>query len=392
MKKMFIIISITVSAFLLFVVFLFVAEGFYMHKSYLDPWNRDYYKKYDNLRTQLIAHGILAANGHNMQNWKFKYAPDNDKKFDMFIDTRRLATEVDPYYTQATISQGTMFEYMVLAGKKLGYDLKIELFPDGEYSKNASKEELKQKKVAHIELEKTEKQQSPLYNEMFKPDTYRVAYKKNLLSPGDTEILQSLNNFKDIRVVYIGKGEKYDKIKNYVLESAEIESGIERIMRESVKLFRKNEREKNRYRYGFSFEGSAITGFKMHLMQAFLTLFPGMSNLDAARDAFMTQTKMAAEDNAGFFLIISKGNSRHQQFNAGRLYSRIQLTAHTLGLAIQPLSQAIEEYPEMKNVYDSIHKDTAEEDETILMLFRIGEPVSEVPKSMRMDVKDFIEL
>ncbi len=385
------VILIIVSAFLLLAVFSFVAEGFYMHKSYLDPWNKDYYKKYNDPRTQIIAHGILAANGHNMQNWKFKYAPDNDKNFDVYLETNRLATEVDPYYTQATISQGTMFEYMALAGNKLGYDLKITLFPDGEYSRDASKEELKQKRVAHIELEKTEKQQSPLYIEMFKPDTYRVAYKKSRLSPGDMEILQSQNNFKNIRVVYIGKGEKYDKIKNYVIKSAEIESGIERIMRESIKLFRKNEREKNRYRYGFSFEGSAITGFKMHLMQALLTVFPGMSNLAAARDAFMTQTKMAAENNAGFFLIISKGNSRHQQFNAGRLYSRIQLTAHTLGLAIQPLSQAIEEYPEMKNIYDNIHKDMTEEGETILMLFRIGEPVSEVPGSMRMDVENLIE-
>ena len=162
-------------------------------------------------------------------------------------------------------------------------------------------------------------------------------------------------------------------------------------MLESVKLFRKNEREKNRYRYGFSFEGSAMTGFKMHLTQALLTLFPGMNNIDAAKDEFMAQTKMAAEDNSGFFLIISKGDSRKQQFNTGRLYSRIQLEAHTLGLAIQPLSQAIEEYPEMENVYDNIHRDLAEENETILMLFRIGKPVTEVPRSMRMDVNKFIE-
>jgi len=388
---MLIIILIFGSAVLLSTTFLFIAEGFYMHKSYLDPWNKSYYKQSDDARTQLIAHGILAANGHNMQNWKFKYSPNDDNEFDMYIETKRLATEVDPYYTQATISQGTMFEYMVLAGEKLGYDLKIELFPDGEYSKNASIEELKEKRVARVELAKNKKKQSPLYDETFKPDTSRVAYKKGLLSPKEIELLKSMNNFNDIRVVYIGNGKKYGKIKNYILESAETESGIERLMLESVKLFRKNEREKNEYRYGFSFEGSAVTGFKMHLMQSLLTLFPGMNNIGAAKDEFIAQTKMAAEDNSGFFLIISKGDSRKQQFNAGRLYSKIQLEAHTLGLAVQPLSQAIEEYPEMKNVYDNIHKDMAEEDETILMLFRIGKPVSEVTRSMRMDVNSFIE-
>ena len=120
----------------------------------------------------------------------------------MYIETNRLATEVDPYYTQATISQGTLFEYMVLAGEKLGYDLQTELFPDGEYPKNASIEDIKQKRVAHIELAETQKQKNPLYDEMFKPDTYRVAYQKGLLSQQNIEILQSLNNFADIRVVY----------------------------------------------------------------------------------------------------------------------------------------------------------------------------------------------
>jgi len=384
------IIPVTASV-LLFIVFSFVAEGFYMHKSYLEPWNKDYYQQNDDVRAQLIAHGILAANGHNMQNWKFQYSQNDDKGFDMYIETTRLATEVDPYDTQATISQGTMFEYMVLAGKKLGYDLKTELFPDGEYAKNASREELKQKRVAHIELAKTEKTQSPLYDEMFQPDTSRVAYEKGSLPQKDVELLKSMNNFDDIRVVYVGKGRKYDKIKKYILESAKTESERERLMLESVKLFRTNEREKNKYRYGFSFEGSATTGLKMHLLQALLTVFPGMNNAGVAKDGFMAQTKTAAEDNAGFFLIISRGDSRKQQFNAGRLYSRMQLEAHTLNLAVQPLSQAIEEYPEMKNVYDSIHKDMAEEGETILMLFRIGKPVSEVPRSMRMDVNSFIE-
>jgi hypothetical protein len=46
----------------------------------------------------------------------------------------------------------------------------------------------------------------------------------------------------------------------------------------------------------------------------------------------------------------------------------------------------------MKDVYHSIHKDMVEENETILMLFRIGEPISEVPRSMRKDVEDFISM
>jgi len=379
---------------LLFValISIFIAGGAYIPSSYLEPWDKDYYTKYDDPRTQIIAHGILASNGHNMQNWKFKYDVNNDNAFDMYIETERLATEVDPYHSQATISQGTLFEYMILAGKKLGYHLKVELFPDGEYSQTVSINELKQTRVARVELEEIEKEQDELYAEMFKPDTSRVAYKKDSVSQEDVEILKALNIYQDIRIIYIGQGDKYEKIKNYVIGSVEIETGVEGIMQESGTLFRANEKQKNKYRYGFSFEGSAVTGFKMHLLQGLLTFFPGMNNLETSKNNFMAQTKLAAEKNSGFFLIVSQGNTRHQQFNSGQLYSAMQLKAHTLGLAVQPLSQAIEEYPEMKDVYHAIHQDMVLEKETILILFRIGEPVSEVPKSMRKDVEDFISV
>lgn len=51
-------------------------------------------------------------------------------------------------------------------------------------------------------------------------------------------------------------------------------------------------------------------------------------------------------DNIKLFLIIADENSREQQFNVGRLYTKIQLNAHTQGLAVQSLSQPIEDYIE----------------------------------------------
>jgi len=391
MKKSLIILS-SIFAVLLIVIFvLFILEGAFMNKTYTEPWDKNYHKKFDDPRTQIIAHGILAANGHNMQNWKFKYDPNNDKAFDMYIETDRLVNEVDPYKTQAVITQGTLFEYMNLASESLGYSLNLELFPDGEYSNDISVENLNQKRVARVELKESQKRQPSLYNEMFKPDTSRVAYEKGVLSQEDVEKLKNLNNQDELQIYYLGEGEKYDQIKNYVLESAKIETGVERVMQEAAIIFRKNEREKNEYRYGFSFEGSGVHGFKMHLLQTLLTIFPNMNNLEAAKSNFMTQTELATKENSGFLLITANNNSRAQQFNTGRLYSKIQLTAHTLGLAIQPLSQAIQEYPEMKDIYQNIHNDIVEGNETILMLFRIGKPVSEVPKSMRQDVEKFIE-
>lgn len=379
---------------LILISFILFYEGLFMNKSYLEPWNKNYYSQFDDPRTQLIAHGILAANGHNMQNWKFKYDASNNLVFDLYINSDRLVREVDPKLTQTVISQGTLFEYLIIAGEQLGYKLNYQIFPDGEYSEYPTNDELKSKRVAHIILEKSDKKDNLLYGEIFKPDTSRIAYDSLLISKENLDSLKDFQNneyAQNIEFVYVNEGEKYNQLKKIILDSAKIETDTTRVMQEGSDIFRKNEREKNKFRYGFSFEGSALTGFNMHKLQVLLTLFPSMNNIDASKKSFIAQTEMAVDKNSGFVLLTSDKNSRTDQFNIGRYYSQIQLRAHTMGLAVQPLSQPIEEYVEMKEIYDNIHKNFVGENKTILLLFRIGKPVSEVPKSMRQGVEQFIE-
>ena len=72
------------------------------------------------------------------------------------------------------------------------------------------------------------------------------------------------------------------------------------------------------------------------------------------------------------------------------LYSRLILTAHSLGLAIQPPSQVLEEYPEMSEPYSRIHDDYAPVGGTIQMFFRIGTATQEFPQTMRRDVMKLV--
>jgi hypothetical protein len=370
--------------------FVLLCEGATMSRKYLEPWGTTYHQTFSDPRTQILAHGILAANGHNLQNWKFLYDNHNPNGLDLYVETARLAVAVDPFHTQATISQGTLFEYLSLAANKLGYQLKADLFPDGEYVKNAPATVLDSKRVAHVELVPAPTRQDELYDLMFKPDTSRVAFAKGTLAPGQIRALSAVD-LPQLRIEYIGDGEKYERLKHYILASAQVETSVSAVMQESQRLFRINEREKNTYRFGFSFEGSAMPRFKMNMLQGFLTAMPAMNNVEAARENFLEQTAMAVDHNAGFFLIFAENNTRLNQFNAGRLYSRMQLRAHTMNLAVQPLSQPIEEYPEMSEILQGIQQDFARANETILMLFRIGVPEREVPKSMRMDVESFIK-
>ncbi len=90
-------------------------------------------------------------------------------------------------------------------------------------------------------------------------------------------------------------------------------------------------------------------------------------------------------------MILSRDNSRTDQVRSGMLYSRLVLTGHTLDLTMQPLSQVLEEYPEMKQTYENFNHEYASRGQTVQMLLRIGKPVKPAPYSMRRDVLSLIK-
>ena len=57
---------------------------------------------------------------------------------------------------------------------------------------------------------------------------------------------------------------------------------------------------------------------------------------------------------------------------------------------MQPVSQVLEEYPEMGALYLEVHERFAGEGETIQMLVRMGEAKKAVGHSPRRDVMDLI--
>lgn len=70
--------------------------------------------------------------------------------------------------------------------------------------------------------------------------------------------------------------------------------------------------------------------------------------------------------------VVSPSNTRLDQLKAGRDWMRIHLAATREGVAMQPLSQALQEYPEMADHYKQVHGLLAPSGGTIQMLARLG--------------------
>ncbi|MEM7318484.1 MAG: twin-arginine translocation pathway signal protein, partial [Pseudomonadota bacterium] len=61
---------------------------------------------------------------------------------------------------------------------------------------------------------------------------------------------------------------------------------------------------------------------------------------------------------------------------------RVNLVATELGLGVQPMSQALQEYPEMSDLYADVHQMLASQGQTVQMLGRLGYG-PDVPQSPR---------
>ncbi len=80
-----------------------------------------------------------------------------------------------------------------------------------------------------------------------------------------------------------------------------------------------------------------------------------------------------AMTSMGFVWINTQGNDRTAQIEAGRAYMRIALQATADGLAMQPMSQALQEYAAVALYFETVHEMlTTQPGERVQMLARLG--------------------
>jgi hypothetical protein len=365
---------------------------------------------------QVVAHALLASNSHNMQPWRIELHQTDAMSFCLFADGTRLTPQVDPYARQTTISEGTFLEYAVVAAQALGYECIVKLFPKGEYNAQGTPASMEERPAAEVklvpwadaqgsteadsELERTASgtvSAGSLYDCLFLPDTVRVAYEDTSLT--EEQVSRLTNEAapvtapapgRSVTVFLLQGDEDRGRLGELAVDGAMVEGAVGRITEESGALFRSTEYQKNGWRSGFSLEGQGTSGFGRWLMQGLLAIAPSLASTGDSNERFVDQTIEQVQHTPAYVLILTSDNSRTSQVAAGMAYARMQLTAQSMGLAVQPISQVLEEYPEMKTLRDRVHAQYAPNGETIQMLVRVGVPTRDVPHSMRRDAADLL--
>ena len=322
----------------------------------LAPWSAA--GGYTEPRQRALSYAILAPNPHNRQPWEVDLSEPGFVT--IWRDKTRNLPETDPFDRQLTIGMGCFLELLAIAAGETGHKVSFEHFPDGEDGPIAratfTEGGTKDPQFAHVLDRRSCKepyQDRPVPSEMV------------------SELTDAAKIYTDAEMV--------ERLKSLTWAAFQVEIETPRTMKESVDLFRMGKSEINASPDGIDLGGPFLETLMLFGM---LTregqMDPTSSEFAQGRD--MYQEMLAA--TPAYAVITTPTNDRLAQIEAGRQWLRLNLMTTGLGLSMQPVSQALQEYPEMAEHYKEAHELLAPDGGTVQMLGRLGFG-PEVPQSPR---------
>lgn len=353
----------------------------------LDGWRGPDATEQD-IRIIVLSYALLAPNPHNKQPWIVDLK--SPERFDLYVDPNRLLPETDPPYRQIHICQGTFLENLSLAASHFGYRSDIEYFPQGLYDNMT----LEQRPVASIRLTRSASENSdPLFESILKRQSNNRIYTDNPLSIRQIEDIRAVvaPAFSNCTLTITTDPVQRKKLVGFATQAMAIEVSEKKRNEESIAMLRFNDEEVESHRDGFGVPQMGAEGLKKYLVEHFLI---SRESFLAEGSSFGAQSiegvRAQAESAAAFGWLVTKTNTRLDQIMVGRVYNRINLTATSLGVAMRPMSQVLQEYSDMVALQKEFKKFLAvEDDHTVQMFFRLGiaEPTRH---TARREVADII--
>ncbi|OJJ11693.1 twin-arginine translocation pathway signal protein [Alphaproteobacteria bacterium AO1-B] len=312
----------------------------------LKPWSSA--GGYEDPRLFALSYALLAPNPHNRQPWLIELT-DKDT-FRLHRDPARDLPHTDPYHRQIFIGLGCFLEQMAIAASLKGYSTEISLFPEGTDGPIAD--------VVLIDGADAD----PLGAHIMDRRSCKEPFQNTPVPDAMAAQLQTYGsvwtNPADVK-----------SIKDLTWQAWLTEMNTHRTLKESVDLMRFGKAEINANPDGIDLGGP----FLESLMVA--GLLTKDSQLDPASTGFQEGVKMyqaMLHATPAYISLTTPANTRQDQIEAGRRWLRLNLDTTRLGLALHPVSQALQEFDEMTPHHAEAHRLLAKPGETVQMLGRLG--------------------
>ena len=342
---------------------------------------------HQDIRLKLISHAMLAPNSHNIQPWLIKLK-GNDA-FELFVDQTRLLPYTDPPARQIHISQGTFLETLNIAASGMGYRVKIDYFPRGEYTNQT----IEENPVAAVQLiSDPQVKTDPFYNLLKVRQSNKRSYEDKPVPESVLKLIREEMTQAGIVTRTSASSALRSKLTPILGKGMAIEATDRARNKETADMFRFSEAEAVKYRDGFTVANNGMTGFMRWMAETF---FLGTKEEAYAVDSAFAKeavkmTYKQAETATAYGWIISEKNTRFDQVKSGHIYARINLLTAKLGLAQHPMSQVLQEYEDMNELQqECLQLLGVPKGSTVQMLFRLGYADTN-PHTKRRPVKDVL--
>jgi hypothetical protein len=332
------------------------------------PWDVDRDRPKD-VRLDAFRHAILAPNPHNRQPWLIKLSGNDSAVISCNLE-RRLP-QTDPFDRQTIIGFGCFLELARIAAAQRGFRIDATLFPEGE-----PQPRLDGRPVATLKfVADPQVSRDPLYPAITKRRSNKEAYDLSRKVP-----LAVAASIAGSDASTSSDATKVDAIRAQIVAAMRVEQSTRRTYMESVELMRIGHEEIDANPDGIDLGGPMMEGLKLAgQLDRTQLADPKSATFKAGLDSLTAKYGSVP----AIIWIKTPANSRGDQIEAGRRYVRTNLRATLLGVEMHPMSQSLQEYAEVSQSLEVVHKLLgASGEERIQMLARIGfgSPTSPSPR------------
>ena len=274
----------------------------------------------------ILHHAALAPSGHNSQPWIVRIVSPHEWVVE--ADPSRRLPSVDPQNREAMLSLGAFTENLVLTAGSLGFRADATVVAQSSFDRD----------IIKIELHRDSPRPYPL-ERITQRMTVKHGYLKREISAKD---IKTLARPFGGRLFYFPNGTPHAEcLREGTIQHFRKQTYREDAQMETIRWLRLSNREAEKHRDGLTVKAMEIQGFKGWYVSHFVK--PD----DFLKPAFLEQsvdhTARLAREGGGWLVITSQGNTVADLIKTGRKFERMALIARENRIAVQPMTQFLEE-------------------------------------------------
>lgn len=319
-----------------------------------------------------LALASLAPSSHNAQMWKVRVLSDTELL--VMTDESRLLPAVDPDRREALVSIGAFLENLPRGASTQGLEAGIEILAESPTDTL----------VARVTLAPGKEPAGPeVLESLLRRETFR-----GKLGTGEipSETLEALGGTAPSRWTWFAADTPEAAwIREALEESNRAQAARDDAQEELADWIRFSPGESARRRDGLTPAGMGIP----RPLRAFMAFFFDKKDVTGKsfREAGVKKAREQSRSCAGFLVLASPDGSARSALQAGRDLEALWLEATLGGVALHPMSQALEESPWKEQAASRLGIEG-----TVQMILRAGLAVSPPrPVSSRRPLAEFVE-